>query len=177
MAPASKAQSAIDLLERGLIGGRARWIADLNEFFRNHRIRETTFDLYARGRTRNKGFLISRFFAWTVLPDYNVTLLSINASRLGSLTSDKLRALMEDALYLVKEHELQWVWLVIVLGQEIPAWAVSFVSRYDRKELGLALASTSSGQVVVSNNQIGQSIGKQLGLKRLIEKVASEQAN
>ncbi len=177
MAPFSKSQSTVDLLERGLIGGRARWIADLNEFFRNHRIRETTFDLYARGRTRNKGFFMSRFFAWTVLPDYNVSLLCIDANRLGSLTSEKLRGLMDDALYLVKQQELQWLWLIVLLNQELPAWAVSFVSRYDRNELGLALASTSSGQVAVSRNQIGQSIAKQLGLKRLMEKVTVEQAN
>jgi hypothetical protein len=177
MASVSKAQSTIDVFERGLIGGHARWIADLNEFFRNHPIRGTTFDLYARGRTRNKGFFISRFFAWTVLPDYNVSLLCVDANRLGSLTSEKLRELMDDALYLVKQQELQWLWLIVLLNKELPAWAVSFVSRYDRKELGLALGSTFSGQVAVSRNQIGQSIGKQLGFKRLMEKVANEQAN
>jgi len=45
---------------------------------------------------------------------------------------------------------------------------VSFISRYDKRELGLAAASTSSRQVVLSNNQVGRSIGRQLKLRKTI---------
>ena len=159
-------------MERDLIGGRAKWIADLTEFFRNHRIRDTMFDLYARGRTRNRGLFISRFFAWTVLPDYGVSLLCVDVARLGGLNSEKLRKTMDDALYLASEDDLKWIWLVIFFPRELPAWAVSFVERYDKKELGMAIASLLSGQVVVSNNQVGKSIGKQLGLGKMVGRLS-----
>lgn len=57
---------------------------------------------------------------------------------------------------------------------ELPASTVAFVSRYDRRELGLAVVSTSSAQTVFSNNQIGRSIGKHLGLKKLLRKLNRE---
>jgi hypothetical protein len=164
----SRTVEAVSLLEHDLIGGRAKWIADLTEFFRNHRIGDTVFDLYARGRTRNRGLFISRFFAWTALPDYGVSLLCVDANRIGGLTSERLRKTMDDALSLVREDDLKWIWLVIFFSRELPAWAVSFVERYDRRELGLAVASLVSGQVVVSNNQVGKSIGKQLGLGKVV---------
>jgi hypothetical protein len=168
----SRTAGAVSLLERDLIGGRARWIADLTEFFRNHRIRDTTFDLYARGRTRNRGLFISRFFAWTALPDYGVSLLCMDVSRIGGINSERLRKAIDDALFLVKEDDLKWIWLVILFPRELPGWAVSFAERYDRKELGIGIASLLSGQVVVSNNQVGRSIGKQLGLAKMVGRLA-----
>jgi len=178
MARISKTSNTVELLERGLIGGRARWVADLREFFRNFRIRETSFDLYARGGTRNRGFLMSRFFAWSALPNYNVALLCVcPESGRQSLTSEKLRKVIDDTLYHVRQEELKWAWLIVLLDSAIPAWAMSLVSRYDRQELGLSLASTITGQVVVSANQIGQSIRKQLGLNKLIERIVHDKAN
>lgn len=170
MLPPSGTQPVIDALEHDLIGGRARWVADLNEFFRNYQVRDTTFDLYARGRTRNKGLLLSKFFAWTALPDYSVSLFCVDESRGGNLNIDKLRRRMEAVFYVIREEGLQWAWLIVFLSKELPAQVVSFVTRYDRRELGLALASTSSGQVVTSYNQIGRSIGKQLRLGKLLKR-------
>lgn len=171
----SRTVGAVSLLERDLIGGRARWMADLTEFFRNHRIGDTLFDLYAKGRTRNRGLFISRFFAWTALPDYGVSLLCIDVARIGGLNSEKLRKTMDDALHLAKEDDLKWIWLVILFPRELPGWAVSFVERYDRKELGMAIASLFSGQVVVSNNQVGKSIGRQLGLGKMVGRLSHGQ--
>ncbi len=178
MARIPKTRDTVELFEHGLIGGRARWVADLREFFRSFRIRDTTFDLYARGGTRNRGFLMSRFFAWSALPDYNVALFCICSDSVRSgLTSEKMRKAMDDVLYHVRQEELKWAWLIVFLDSAVPAWGVSLVSRYDRQELGLSLASTSTGQVVVSANQIGRSIRKQLGLNRLMERVVHDKAN
>ncbi|OLD14819.1 MAG: hypothetical protein AUI50_05205 [Crenarchaeota archaeon 13_1_40CM_2_52_14] len=178
MATVSKTRDTVELLERWLIGGRARWVADLREFFRGFRIRETTFDLYVRGGTRNRGFLMSRFFAWSALPDYHVALLCISSESVRSrMTSEKLRKAIDDALYHVGQEELKWAWLIAFLDSEVPAWGVSLVSRYDRQELGLSLASTATGQVVVSANQIGRSIRKQLGLNKLMERIVHDKAN
>ncbi len=176
MGPPSSVSETVDLFERGLIGGRARWVADLTEFFRGHRIGNTVFELYARGKTRNRGLLLSRFFAWSVLPNYTVSLLCIDGGGRESLTSERLRAIIEDVTHQISRDDLQWCWLIILSSGELPSWAVSFVSRYDRRELGIGLASITSGQVVLSSSQIGQSIGKHLGLYRLMEGVAHGKA-
>jgi hypothetical protein len=160
--------SPVDLFERGLIHGGSRWIADLTEFFRNYRVDDTSFALYAKGKTRSSGFLLSRFMAWTILPNYAVGLFCANEAD-SPLTSERLRKLM-GAVTKVSEHEeFHWAWLIVFSDKNIGSGLVSFVSRYDKKELGLAIASTSSRQIVLSDNQVGKAIGKQLGLSKALE--------
>jgi len=168
MAPPREAQLLIDDLERSLIRGRARWVADLNEFFRGYQVKGTEFDLYARGRTRNRGFFLSRFFAWTALPDYSVSLFCAYESSGAHLTVEKLRRRMEAVSHTIREDELKWAWLIVLSNRELSPEVVSFVSRYDRNELGLGVASTKSKQMVFSSNQVGRSIGKHLRLRKLL---------
>jgi hypothetical protein len=159
--------SPVDALEHGLIRGGARWMADLTEFFRDHHFGDTLFALYARGRTRGSGFLISRFFAWTVLPNYSVGLFCADESD-GNLGLETLRNRIDLVTRISKDEELHWAWLIILSGKNIQPSIVSFVSRYDKRELGLAVASTASKQIVLSNNQVGKSIEKHLRLSRAL---------
>ena len=69
----SKETSAVDAFESNLLHGASRLIADLSEFFRDYKVDDTTFAIYAKGSTRNKGLFLSRFFAWTVLPFAKMT--------------------------------------------------------------------------------------------------------
>ncbi len=173
MASPSTTSNALEVFERELIRGRARWVADLQEFFKGFRIRETTFAIYARGGTRNRGFFMSRFFAWSALPNYDVALLCWSKSQTHeNLTPEKFRKIIDDSLFLLKQKELKWVWLILFQSSPLQTWAVSQVSRHDRQELGISLVCTTSGQVVVSANQVGRSIQKHIGLNRLMEKIA-----
>jgi hypothetical protein len=81
------------------------------------------------------------------------------------LTTEKVRKSVDTVARITKDEDLKWAWLVFFSNRDLPPPIVSFISRYDKKELGLAAASTSSRQVVLSNNQVGRSIGKQLKLK------------
>lgn len=159
--------SPVEAFERNLIRGGARWIADLNEFFKDYQAEDTSFTLYARGRTRNTGFMISRFFAWTVLPNYSVALYCIDEKN-NVFGLETLRTKIELVTRLAKNDELQWAWLIIFSERNIQPAVVAFVSRYDRKDLGVAIASVESNQIVLSNNQLGKSIEKQLGLKKAL---------
>ena len=159
--------SPLDIFERGLIRGGAKWIADLTEFFRDYKVGETSFNLYARGRTRNSGFMISRFFAWTVLPNYSVSLFCIDAGS-GILGVETLKNRMDQVTRISKDEELQWAWLIFFSDRNIQPSVVSYVARYDKRELGIAVASTASKQIVVSDNQIGKSIEKHLRLGKAI---------
>lgn len=159
--------SPLDLFERRLIRGGAKWIADLTEFFRDYKVGETAFALYARGRTRNSGFLMSRFFAWTVLPNYSVSLFCVDQGN-GILGVETLKNRMDQVTRISKENELQWAWLVFFSDRSIQPSLVSYVTRYDNRELGVGIASTTSKQIVLSNNQIGKSIEKHLRLSKAI---------
>lgn len=160
--------SPIDSLERKLIRGGARWVADLNEFFRDYRIDDATFSLYAKGRTRTQGFLLSRFVAWTVLPNYEVGLFAEDVSS-DLLTVDRIRKRIEVVNRLAEKENFHWSWLIFFSDREIPSSVFSFVTRYDKKEIGLGVASSSSGQIVASNNQLGKSIRGQLGLRKTVK--------
>jgi hypothetical protein len=157
----------VDRLERGLIHGGSRWIADLTEFFRDYRVDDTTFALYAKGKTRSSGFFLSRFAAWTILPNYTVGLFSVNEGD-GVLSTEKLRKRMDLVNKISEREGLHWAWLVLLSDRNVAPAVLSYVSRYDKKELGVAVGSTSSGQIVLSDNQIGKSIGKQLGLNKAL---------
>jgi len=140
----------------------------LTEFFRNYRVDDTTFALYAKGKTRSSGFFLSKFVAWTVLPNYKVGLFCVDEAD-NSLSTERLRKRMELVNRISEREEYHWAWLIVFSGRNINPGVVSFVSQYDKKELGLGVASTSSGQIVLSNNQVGKTIMKQLGLNRALK--------
>lgn len=160
--------SPVDALERRLIHGGARWIADLSEFFRDYRVDDVIFSLYSRGKTRSSGFLLSRFVAWTVLPNYEVGLFCENAAN-DLLTVDRIRKRIDIVNRLSEREDFHWSWLIFFSARDIPSSVLSFVTRYDKKEIGLGVASGSSGQVIVSDNQVGRTIKGQLGLPKLLE--------
>ena len=163
----SKETSAVDAFESNLLHGASRLIADLSEFFRDYKVDDTTFAIYAKGNTRNKGLFLSRFFAWTVLPNYPVSLFCVDEGK-SLLSTEKLRMRMDTVTKVTDRDELKWAWLVVLSNRALSPQIVSFVSRYDRKELGLAVASTTSRQIVLSNNQVGRSIGRQLKLRKAL---------
>lgn len=163
----SQKTSAVDAFESNLLRGGTRLVADLTEFFRDYKIYDTIFAIYAKGNTRNKGLFLSRFFAWTVLPNYHVSLFCVDEGK-TLLSTEKLRGWMDTVTKVIDRDELKWAWLVVLSDRDLSAQIVSFVSRYDRKELGLAVASTTSKQIVQSSNQIGRSIGSQLKLKKAL---------
>jgi hypothetical protein len=161
--------SPVDSFERGLIRGGSRWIADLNEFFRNYRVDDTTFALYAKGRTRSSGFFLSKFVAWTILPNYTVGLFCVDEAE-DLLNTERLRKRIELVNRISDREGFHWAWLIVFSDRSVAPGTLSYVARYDKKELGLAVASTSSGQLVLSNNQLGRAIAKQLGLGKVLGK-------
>jgi len=170
-------RSAVDVLEWELIRGRARWVADLTEFFRDYKVMDANFNLYARGKTRNRGLFLSRFFASTVLPNYAVSLLCVDESRKGALTTDKIRQRADAVIGIIEADDLKWAWLIILTDFRLTPTVVSFVERYDRRELGIGVASVTSKQAVFSNNQVGRSIRSRLRLEKLLGGLTNGEAN
>jgi len=152
-------------------------VADLTEFFRDYKVMDANFNLYARGKTRNRGLFLSRFFASTVLPNYAVSLLCVDESRKGALTTDKIRQRADAVIGIIEADDLKWAWLIILTDFRLTPTVVSFVERYDRRELGIGVASVTSKQAVFSNNQVGRSIRSRLRLEKLLGGLTNGEAN
>ena len=151
-----------------MIGGRARWVADLNEFFRDYRLNDVSFTLYAKGQTRNRGLLLSRFFASTALPNYSVSLYLLDISG-TTATIDRLRKWLEIVKENVREGGFHWGWLILVSAHDLSPQVESFLERYERSEVGIAFVNAETGRILNSNNRVGKSMTKHLGLSKLIE--------
>ncbi len=55
-------------LEKNLLFGSARWVADFTESFRRYPLEGVTFDMVVTGKMRAKGFLLSRLVSFLLMP-------------------------------------------------------------------------------------------------------------
>jgi hypothetical protein len=164
-------QQVIDGFERDILSGRARWIADLSETFRDYQITGHTFDMCARGQTRGKGFLLSRFFAWTVLPNYKVSLYARAVRDSANLLRGNLIELLQVIRKDMEKRDLKWAWLVLFFEAAPPSQIASLVESYNKNDIGIGTVNAYSGNVLVSNNLLGRSLSKHIGLDRLVSRL------
>ncbi len=154
-----------DGLEREIQRGRANWIADLNETFKFYQISGETFSLMARGSTRPKGFLLSRFVAVTVMPNYEVALYAHDTN--GSDKPQVMR-LVRVIETLRDEKNIKWSWLVLFSNEEPSMGVVRFIEDFGNKDVGIGCIDTGTGRLVTSRNQLGRSLVGQMRMGRLI---------
>jgi len=161
----------LDALEHGILNGRARWIADLNETFRDYSVGGHKFEIHARGQTRGKGFILSRFFAWTVLPNYKVSLYA----RAVRNTTTFLRGNLIEFLKVIKKdlesRGMKWAWLVLLFDGDPPDRISSMVQEYSKNDIGIGCINAYSGNMVVSNNVLGRGLIKQMRLHKLVSEL------
>jgi len=153
-------------LERELQRGRARWLADLNETFRDYQISGEVFPLLARGGTRPKGFLLSRFLAYTVMPNYNVCMYAqwVDGSR-GKEHVMRLLRIVETER---DQKDIRWSWLLLLGNEPAPASVNKLISEFGNRDIGLAYVNTSTGEMSTSPNRLGASMANQMRLNRLV---------
>ena len=154
-------------LEREIQRGRAYWIADLSETFRFYQVSSDVFPLMARGSTRPKGFLLSRFLAVTLMPNYEVALY---AHEVGDSEGAKTRVtrLVRVIEKLRDEKNIKWSWLLLFNDGEPPSSVTRFIDEFSNKDVGIGCIDTSTGRMATSKNQLGVSLARQMRLNRLI---------
>lgn len=162
-------------LEREIQRGRAYWVADLNETFRFYQVAGDTFPLMARGGTRPKGFLLSRFVAFTLMPNYEVALY---AHELGDSEGAKARVtrLIRVIETLRDEKNIKWSWLLLFSDEEPPSSVLAFVESFGNRDIGIGCIDTSTGRIVISKNQLGVSLARQMRLNRLVRDLNKRRA-
>lgn len=155
-------------IEQNLMLGRGRWVADFTEAFRDFPVGEHTFDLFVRGGTRPKGFLLSRLFAYFSMPNYNVGLFAKHVP--GDEASLKheadLMGLVDAVMERAARTNTRWSWLVLVSPGSFPDEVVSVVDGFDRPELGISLVDLADRDIDTSANALGR---KALSLVRIFK--------
>lgn len=161
--------SSLDLfdgLEREIQKGRAGWVADLKETFRDYQISGETFPLLARGSTRPSGFLLSRLAAYTIMPNYNVCMYA------DRLDGTDVKVQMMRLIRLIEtqrdERDVKWSWLLL-FGAEPPPDSVNrIIVDFRNRDIGIGYINTVSGEMSTSPNQLGRSMSNQMNLKSLM---------
>jgi hypothetical protein len=149
-------------VERNLMLGAGRWVAEFNEAFRGFPVGSNTFDLFVRGGTRPKGFLLSRLFAYFSLPSYNVALFAKHVPQDDFNLRDLRKAVMGRA----EEKNTKWTWLVLIRSGTFPDKLVRAVDGFDNPELGISLVNLAEQDVDTSSNLLGR---KALSLVRVFK--------
>ena len=157
-----------DGLEKEIQRGRASWVADLGETFRGYQISGEVFPLIARGGTRPKGFLLSRFLAMTVMPSYDVCLYAYDIGNSGSDAKSRIMRLIRIIETQRDQKDIKWSWLLLFCDQE-PSTSVSrLIETFGNKDVGIGCIDVATGTLVTSPNQLGRSLSRQMRFHHLM---------
>ena len=142
-------------IEKTLMLGRGRWIADFTESFRNWNVRDVTFDAFIQGNTRMKGFLLSRLFSTTVNPNYQVGCYIISTDRAKDIDRKSLLKMLHAVRASMKENEMKWAWLFILCAKAAD-FQKKLVESIRDQSIGIALLDVDSKNTVSSDSYIGK---------------------
>ncbi|MFQ6001870.1 MAG: hypothetical protein ACE5LG_09435 [Anaerolineae bacterium] len=140
-------------LERNLMIGGGRWVADFTESFREHKIGGVTFGMVVRGNTRGKGFLLSRLVNFFLLPNYLVACFVYPAKEMKKKTLDRLLKAMESYM---EDNNLTWSWLVIPKEGPFSKESKRVVERIAQREIGIALVDLNSQEITTNRSSLGR---------------------
>ena len=164
--PEERPPDLVGGLERELQRGRARWLADLSETFRDYQVSGEVFPLLARGGTRPKGFLLSRFLAYTVMPNYTVCMYAHWVG--GARAKEQLMRLLRIVETQRDQKGIKWSWLLLLGDEPAPDSVKNLISDFGNRDVGLGYVNISTGEMSTSPNQLGRSMANQMRLNRLV---------
>jgi len=142
-------------IEKTLMLGRGRWIADFTESFRNWNVRDVTFDAFIQGNTRMKGFLLSRLFSATINPNYQVGCYMVSADKAKEIDRKSLTKMLHAIRASMKENEMKWAWLFILCAKAAD-FQKKLVESIRDQSIGIALLDVDSKNTVSSDSYIGK---------------------
>jgi len=164
--PEKRSADMIGGLERELQHGRTRWLADLSETFRDYQVSGELFPLLARGTTRPKGFLLSRFLAITIMPNYNVCMYAQWLDE--SHAKEQVMRLLRIVETQRDQKDIKWSWLLLFGDESAPESVSNLIGQFGNKDVGLGHVNISTGETRTSPNQLGRSMTNQMRLKSLV---------
>jgi len=143
--------------ERELMRGKARWLANFIESFEDFQVNDVTFDIFIRGNTRVKGFLLSRFFSYVLNPNYEVGCYMYASER--RLNRSIARKILVTAKGSMEANEMRWIWLIMIADQ-IDSEAKDYVEKVSDQGLAVVAVETDTGLITNSKNFLGRQARK-----------------
>jgi len=150
-------------VEKGLMLGKGKWIADFNESFRNFRVRDVEFNVFIRGNTRMKGFLLSRLFSVTLNPNYSVGCFMVSTESVKHFDRKFLGKALTEIQSYMKDNEMKWSWLFIFTTKGISEMG-KHVENIKDQYIGVVLVDAKSGSMIHSNSYLGKQAKKYVKL-------------
>jgi len=157
-------EDTITRLEKQMMSGRGRWVADFNESFRWYREGDVMFDLFISGNTRMKGFLLSRFFSFFLNPNYEVGFFAISTDRENEPNPRRLRKWILTVKSCMRKREMKWAWLTLV-GHSLSDSSRKCVQEATDPSVGVAYMDVDSRDVVSANTYLGRQLKKYVRIK------------
>jgi hypothetical protein len=149
----------ITRLEKEMMLGKGRWVADFRESFLNYKVDDVTFDLFISGNTRMKGFMLSRMFSYFLNPNYEVGFFALSADNENEPSPKRVRKWIFAVKSCMRKSEMKWAWLALVGGS--PSDSVKrLIQEAKDPEVGIAYLDTSSRQIVSADNYLGRQLKK-----------------
>jgi len=143
-------------LERNLMLGSGRWVADFVESFWSQPVGDVTFDLIVRGGMRPQGFALSKIVALLTTPNYQVACFAHS----GGAELKRLPGVLRAVRTYMKDNQLAWAWLVIPHQGGLPSKVRARVEKDDARELGIALVDLTTQEIVASRSYVGRRMGR-----------------
>lgn len=131
-------------LERNLMVGSGRWVADFNESFWEYPLGDLVFDMFVAATVRPKGLFLSRVAAWLTTPNYYVACFAYSKDP----ELKRLHELLTTISKFLDEEQFAWAWLVIPHEGSFSRKARAMVERNDSREIGIALIDLSSQEII-----------------------------
>lgn len=156
-------ENAIQKLEKEMMTGKGRWVADFNESFRGYQVGDVTFDLFISGNTRMRGFIVSRVFSFFLNPNYEVGFFAISVPPVENLNSRKLRKWMLAVKSCVRKSEMKWAWLAL-LGDSPTDSVRQIVEEATDSAVGVAYVNTSSREIISADTYLGRQLKRYIKL-------------
>lgn len=142
-------------VEKNLMMGSGKWIADFNESFRNFKVRDVEFDTFIRGNTRTKGFFLSRLFSATVNPNYSVGCFIVSTESVKHFDQKFLGKALAEIQSYMKDNEMKWSWLIIFTTKNIGE-VKKHVGNIKDQNIGVVLVDAESGSMIHSNSYLAK---------------------
>jgi len=155
----SSTERAIEKLEKQMMKGQGRWVADFNESFLKYRVGDVTFDLFISGNTRMKGFILSRLFSFLLNPNYDVGFFATSVDQEKEPNERKLRKLILAVKSCMEKSGMKWAWLVIV-GQSPNDSVARFIRESTDRNVGVAYVDVNSREIMSGDTYLGRQLKK-----------------
>lgn len=157
-------EHAIEKLEKAMMTGLGRWVADFNESFLNYRVGDVNFDLFIAGNTRMKGFVLSRLFSYLLNPNYEVGFFAILVDSEGEPDYRRLRKWILAVKSCMEKSQMRWAWLVLV-GESPSDSLRKSIQELKDAAVGVAYLDLRSNGITSADTYLGRQLKKYMKIK------------